>query len=135
MLWRLRNETGLMNDSNDPDLIALRHLSDDVLRAQARMRKSISFRDLRQGGARNSFAAWYAPNHYVVEPTTPWFATRLPNLDWMIATPDVTAQFIDGNLTFHPGQPKPDWVKDKNRIDRYLGDLFNPSGEVQISKA
>jgi DNA polymerase len=48
----------------------------------------------------------------------------------MIATPDVTAQFIDGNLSFHPGQPKPDWPRGNAQIAQYLGDLFNPTGEV-----
>ncbi|PRY79626.1 putative DNA metabolism protein [Yoonia maritima] len=135
VLWRLRNETGLMNESEDADLIALRQLDDDVLRAQSRMRKSISFRDLRQGGARHSFAAWYAPAHHVVEPIAPYFAQRLPDLDWMIATPDVTAQFINGNLSFHPGQPKPDWPSNKTRIDEYFGDLFSPSGEIHAPRA
>lgn len=128
VLWRLRHGPALMQDSDDPDIVALRALEDDVVRAQIRMHKAVRFRDLRQGGARHSFAAWYAPAHHLVEPVAPYFARRLPNLDWMIATPDVTAQFIDGNLTYHPGQPKPDWPRSDQKIDRYLGDLFNPAG-------
>jgi DNA polymerase len=131
LLWRLRLAPSLMNDGTDADVIALRKLEDDVLRAQSRMHKSVSFRDLRQGGARQSFAAWYAPPHHIVEPCAPYFAQRLPHLDWMITTPGVTAQFVDGNLSFHPGQPKPDWPLSRTRMDQYLGDLFNPTGEVQ----
>jgi DNA polymerase len=119
-----------MNDITDPDIAVLLEREEDVLRAQAKMRKSVSFRDLRQGGARHSFAAWYTPTHHITEPCAPYFAQRLPDLDWMIATPDVTAQFIDGNLTFHPGQPKPDWPRGNAQIAHYLGDLFNPTGEI-----
>ena len=130
LLWRLRTAPNLMNDAADPDLKTLRCLERDVLRAQIKMQKTVRFRDLRQGGARHSFAAWYAPAHHIVEPTAPYFAQRLPHMDWMIATPDVTAQFIDGNLSFHPGQPRPDWSRSAARMDRYLGDLFNPTGEI-----
>ena len=129
LLWRLRQGSGLMQDTHDADLNSLRAYEDDVLRAQARMRKRLSFQDLRQGGARHAFAAWYAPAHHVVEPTAPHFAQRLPNLDWMIATPDLTAQFIDGNLSFHPGQPKPPARRAGQRSDAVLGDLFNPNGD------
>ncbi|WP_045996941.1 DUF4130 domain-containing protein, partial [Loktanella sp. S4079] len=132
LLWRLRNNPGLMNDSEDADLNVLKHHDAEVLRAQTRMQKSISFRDLRQSGVRHSFAAWYNPAHHIVESTAPYFARRLAKLDWMIATPDITAQFIDGNLSFHPGQPKPDWHQHTPKIDRYLGDLFNPSGEIGL---
>ncbi len=131
LLWRLRAAPNLMNENTDPDVIALRAYEEDVLRAQAKMQKSVSFRDLRQGGARHSFAAWYTPAHHIVEPCAPFFARRLPHLDWMITTPDVTAQFIDGNLSFHPGQPKPDVPRSKVQMDHYLGDLFNPSEEIQ----
>ncbi len=41
-------------------------------------------------------------------------ARRFADMDWMIATPDVTAQFVDGNLSFHPGQPKPDLPEVEN---------------------
>ena len=131
LLWRLRSAPNLMNDASDTDVLALQSLETEVLRAQSRMQKSVRFRDLRQGGARHSFAAWHAPAHHIVEPCAPYFAQRLAHLDWMIATPDVTAQFIDGNLSFHPGQPKPGWARSTTRMDQYLGDLFNPTGEIQ----
>ncbi|SFR33961.1 probable DNA metabolism protein [Yoonia tamlensis] len=134
LLWRLRSAPNLMNDSADAGILQLNEYELDVQRAQAKMRKSVSFRDLRQAGARHSFAAWYTPAHHIVEPCAPYFAQRLPDLDWMIATPQLTAQFIDGNLSFHPGQPKPDFCRNRARIDRDLGDLFNPSGTIHASR-
>lgn len=106
VLWRLRHEKGLMQDEADPDLAKLRQMEKAVHRCKHKMKSFVRFRDLRQGGARRSFAAWFEPTHHTVEPTAPFFARRFADMDWMIATPDVTAQFIDGKLTFHPTQVK-----------------------------
>ena len=129
MLWRLRHQPGLMQDRADPDLAKLRQMEKAVNRCKHKMKAFVRFRDLRQGGARRSFAAWFEPTHHTVEPTAPFFARRFADMDWMIATPDVTAQFVDGNLTFHPGQPKPDLPDDAAEAlwGTYFCNIFNPA--------
>ncbi|MFQ1701786.1 TIGR03915 family putative DNA repair protein [Loktanella agnita] len=129
LLWRLRHEPGLMADRADPDLSRLRQMEKAVHRCKHKMKAFVRFRDLRQGGDRRSFAAWFEPTHHTVEPTAPFFARRFADMDWMIATPDVTAQFIDGNLTFHPGQPKPDLPEDaaESLWGTYFCNIFNPA--------
>jgi probable DNA metabolism protein len=84
---------------------------------------------LEQGVERRSFAAWFEPTYHTVEPTAPFFARRFADMDRMIATPDVTAQFVDGNLTFHPGQPKPDLLDDAAEAlwGTYFCNIFNPA--------
>ena len=129
VLWRLRHAPGLMQDVADPDLARLRQMEKAVRRCQHKMKAFVRFRDLRQGGDRRSFAAWFEPTHHTMEPTAPFFARRFADMDWMIATPDVTAQFIDGNLTFHPGQPKPDLPDDAAEAlwGTYFCNIFNPA--------
>ncbi len=129
LLWRLRHENGLMQDRADPDLARLRQMEKAVRRCQHKMKAFVRFRDLRQGGERRSFAAWFEPTHHTVEPTAPFFARRFADMDWMIATPDVTVQFVDGNLSFHPGQPKPDLPEDSAEAlwGTYFCNIFNPA--------
>ena len=129
LLWRLRHQQGLMQDRADPDLAKLRHMEKGVHRCKHKMKAFVRFRDLRQGGDRRSFAAWFEPTHHTVEPTAPFFARRFADMDWMIATPDVTAQFVDGNLSFHPGQPKPDLPEDATEAlwGTYFCNIFNPA--------
>ncbi|MEL6682210.1 MAG: TIGR03915 family putative DNA repair protein [Pseudomonadota bacterium] len=129
LLWRLRHQPGLMQDRGDPDLAKLRQMEKAVRRCQHKMKAFVRFRDLRQGGARRSFAAWFEPTHLTIEPTAPFFARRFADMDWMIATPDVTAQFVDGNLSFHRGQPKPDLPEDGAEAlwGTYFCNIFNPA--------
>jgi DNA polymerase len=128
MLWRLRHESGLMHDRTDPELAKLRQMEKSVQRCKHKMKACLRFRDLRQGGTRRSFAAWFEPTHHTIEPTAPYFARRFADMDWMIATPDVTAQFVDGNLSFYPGQPKPDLPEDAAEAlwRTYFCDIFKP---------
>ena len=128
-LWRLRHQPGLMADRADRDLAKLRQMEKGVQRCKHKMKAFVRFRDLRQGGERRSFAAWFEPTHHTVEPTAPFFARRFADMDWMIATPDVTAQFVDGNLSFHPGQPKPDLPDDAAEAlwGTYFCNIFNPA--------
>ena len=129
LLWRLRHQPGLMQDRADRELAKLRQMEKAVHRCQHKMKAFVRFRDLRQGGDRRSFAAWFEPTHHTVEPTAPFFARRLADMDWMIATPDVTAQFVDSYLSFHPGQPKPDLPDDAAEAlwGTYFCNIFNPA--------
>ncbi|MEJ6402729.1 TIGR03915 family putative DNA repair protein [Yoonia sp. 2307UL14-13] len=129
LLWRLRHQPRLMQDRADPELAKLRQMEKAVNRCRHKMKAFVRFRDLRQGGERRSFAAWFEPTHHTVEPTAPFFARRFADMDWMIATPDVTAQFVDGNLSFHPGQPKPDLPEDAAEAlwGTYFCNIFNPA--------
>lgn len=129
LLWRLRLDRSLMADPADPDLARLRRMEKAVHRCKHKMRAFVRFRDLRTGTDRRSFAAWFEPTHHSVEPTAPFFARRFADMDWMIVTPDVTARFIGGALTFHPGAPKPDLPDDAAEAlwGTYFCNIFNPA--------
>ena len=129
LLWRLRLDKGIMADRADPDLARLRQMEKAVHRCKHKMRAFVRFRDLRSDGPRRSFAAWFEPTHHTVEPCAPFFARRFADMDWMIVTPDVTAKFTDGALTFHAGREKPDLPEDAAEAlwGTYFKNIFNPA--------
>jgi len=113
LLWRLPHTPGLMTDRGDPALARLRSLEKNVQRCKHKMKAFVRFRDIGPAdAARRRFAAWFEPTHHTVEPTAPFFARRFADMDWIIATPGVTARFEDGRLSFAPGQPRPTLPED-----------------------
>ena len=139
LLWRLRAERGLMSDRADPDLARLRQMEKAVHRCQHKMKAFVRFRDLREPGlnpatgapdpARRSFGAWFEPTHFTLEPTAPFFARRFGDMDWTILTPDLTARFTGGTLTFHKGAARPDLPDDATEElwGTYFQNIFNPA--------
>ncbi|WP_407494836.1 UdgX family uracil-DNA binding protein [Pseudooceanicola sp. MF1-13] len=134
-LWRLRDRSSLIRDSADPDLIRLRGMEKNVRRCAHKMKAFVRFRDIAPGTqGRRRFAGWFEPTHHTVEPTAPFFARRFADMDWMIVTPDVTAIFDNGRLSFAPGQSKPDLPEDgaEELWGTYFCNIFNPA-RVKIS--
>lgn len=130
LLWRLPHSPGLMADRGDPQLARLRSLEKNVQRCMHKMKAFLRFRDIGPPGLpRRRFAAWFEPTHHTVEPTAPFFARRFADMDWIIATPGVTARFEDGTLSFAPGQPRPDLPEDATEAlwGTYFCNIFNPA--------
>ncbi|ROT98067.1 UdgX family uracil-DNA binding protein [Histidinibacterium lentulum] len=129
MLWRLRTMPGLLSDPADPEVAKLRTMEKNVRRCMHKMKAFVRFRDLRRDGPRRSFAAWFEPTHHSLEPTAPFFARRFADMDWMIATPEVTAVFEDGRLSFREGAPRPDLPEDatEDLWGTYFRNIFNPT--------
>ena len=129
-LWRLRANPRLMSDQADADLAALRRMEKNVHRCQHKMKAFLRFRDIgAPGDARRSFAAWFEPTHHTIEQTVPFFARRFGDMDWRIITPDVTAAFINGKITFSAGQNKPPLPDDacEQLWVTYFRNIFNPA--------
>ncbi len=130
VLWRLRTEKGLMEDRADPALAKLRSMEKAVHRDKHKMTAFVRFREIGDRNlTRRRFAAWFEPTHFTLEPTAPFFARRFADMDWMIATPDLTAAFESGALSFHDGQPKPDLPEDATEElwGTYFRNIFNPA--------
>jgi uracil-DNA glycosylase len=66
-----------------------------VHRDQHRMQTHVRFREI--GREQNShYVAWFEPEHYIVEATAPFFASRFADMPWSILTPDACAHW-DGH--------------------------------------
>jgi len=129
-LHRLQGEPGLMSDRGDADLARLRKMESAVHRCQHKMKAFVRFRELgNRDDPRRSFAAWFEPTHDTVEPTAPFFANRFADMDWRIVTPQKTAIFCNGSLTFDAGKPKPALPEDANEAlwITYFRSIFNPA--------
>lgn len=130
LLWALQAQPRLFEDRGDPRVAKLNALAKEVGRDKHKMTAFVRFRDIGAPDApRRRFAAWFEPSHYIMEPTAPFFAKRFGDMDWTIVTPDLTAQFEDGRLSFAPGQPKPPLPEDATEElwGTYFRNIFNPA--------
>jgi uracil-DNA glycosylase len=129
-LWRVKDAPHLMADRGDADLAQLRQMEKNVRRCQHKMKAFVRFREIGAPDApRRSFAAWFEPTHHTVEPTADFFVRRFSDMDWRILTPDVSAIFEDGKLTFQEGHAKPDLPEDAGEQlwITYFQNIFNPA--------
>ena len=94
-----------------------------------KMHAFVRFRELPPQGPRRAFAAWFEPEHPIVEAATPFFAKRFGDMDWVIATPSVTARFLDGKLTFAESDagPRPPEDATEDLWRTYYASIFNPA--------
>ena len=129
-LWRLKDAPHLIADRGDRDLAHLRAMEKSVRRCQHKMKAFVRFREIGdRDDARRSFAAWFEPTHHTVEPTSSFFAKRFGDMDWQIITPEKSAFFQDGKVSFAPGQPKPAIPEDASEALwlTYFRNIFNPA--------
>ncbi|MFG6591118.1 UdgX family uracil-DNA binding protein [Sulfitobacter sp. 1A12157] len=129
-LWRVKDAPHLMSDRGDADLAVLRGMEKNVRRCQHKMKAFVRFREIGNPEApRRSFAAWFEPTHHTVEPTADFFVRRFSDMDWRILTPDVSAIFEGGKLSFQEGHAKPDLPEDAGEQlwITYFQNIFNPA--------
>ncbi len=128
----LRLGTGALRwgDRSDPALHRLLQQEKAVRRDIHKMHAFVRFRELPGATpGRRAFAAWFEPDHAITEAASPFFARRFGDMDWAIATPQVTARFVDGTLTHEETRdaapPPEDATEDLWRT--YFASIFNPA--------
>ena len=128
-LWRLDQHEGTPLSQADPLGRRLHLLAKNVGRDIHKMHAFVRFREVPAAGPRRRFAAWFEPEHNTLEPGSTFFAKRFADMDWMIATPRLTAQFETGKLTFGPPAPRPDLPDDASEglWATYFANIFNPA--------
>ena len=129
-LWRLKDAPQLMSDRGDRDLAHLRAMEKSVRRCQHKMKAFVRFREIgNREDERRSFAAWFEPTHHTLEPTADFFVRRFADMDWRIATPELTAIFEQGQLRLAPGHPRPALPEDSSEALwlTYFRSIFNPA--------
>ncbi|MFY0635274.1 MAG: UdgX family uracil-DNA binding protein [Vannielia sp.] len=117
-------------DRADDMLRKLLHQRKEVGRDIHKMHAFVRFNELTEPGAnRRAFAAWFEPDNPIVEAAATFFAKRFGDMDWVIATPYLTARFIDGELAFEEtvdnARPTEDASHDLWRT--YYANIFNPA--------
>ncbi|RYG87722.1 MAG: DUF4130 domain-containing protein, partial [Alphaproteobacteria bacterium] len=130
LLWRLQKDKALLEARSDPDVGKLERRASAVRRDAHKMKAFIRFKALESHTDRERYAAWFEPEHYVLERTAPFFVRRFTGMDWAIVTPYRSAFWNGDNLSFGPGGSKADVPADDALEDvwrTYFSSIFNPA--------
>ncbi len=101
MAWRLlHGERGLMEAHADPLMHKLFLMAKAVRRDLHKMHAFVRFRAVE--GEAERYAAWFEPEHYIVEATADFFVERFPAFAWSIYTPVGSLHWDKIALTIGP---------------------------------
>ncbi len=134
ILWRVTRggERHLLSIASDADMAKARTLEKNVRREIHKMHAFVRFKliDTDVATGRERYAAWFEPDHFIVEAGTPFFRKRFANMDWSIFTPKGCAHWNGELLTFTPGISEnpvenPDALEAAWRV--YYRSIFNPA--------
>lgn len=104
ILWRIVKigERNLLEISSDADMAKAQILRKNVSREIHKMHAFVRFRliDTDAETGRERYAAWFEPEHWIVEAGTPFFRKRFANMDWSIFTPKGCAHWNGKDLIF-----------------------------------
>ncbi|MES2439169.1 MAG: UdgX family uracil-DNA binding protein [Verrucomicrobiota bacterium] len=134
ILWRVTRggERHLLAIASDADIAKARTLEKNVRREIHKMHAFVRFRlidnDAKTG--RERYAAWFEPDHFIVEAGTPFFRKRFANMDWSIFTPKGCAHWNGEDLVFTLGVLR-NPIEDPDELEAiwrtYYRSIFNPA--------
>ncbi|MFN3765552.1 MAG: UdgX family uracil-DNA binding protein [Aliihoeflea sp.] len=129
LLFRLRTEPNLLKIASDPDVMKLHEMEKSVRRDIHKMRAFVRFVEVGEGENKH-YAAWFEPDHFIVERNAPFFVRRFTGMAWTILTPKGTAEWDGENLIIGPpatkaDAPAADATEDLWRT--YFTNIFNPA--------
>jgi len=130
ILLRLARRDLRWGDRSDPALHRLLQQGKAVRRDIHKMHSFVRFREIGPPeSSRRAFAAWFEPEHLIVEAAAPFFAKRFGDMDWIIATPSLTARFESGSLSFDltQGKIRPPADDSEALWRTYFANIFNPA--------
>lgn len=125
LLFRLQKDRDLIEVRSDPDISKLYRLASEVRRDSHKMKAFVRFRE-----DETRFAAWFEPDHYVLERTAPFFVRRFAGMQWAIFTPYRSAAWDGDRLLFGDGTKKSDAPRGDAMEDvwrTYFSSIFNPA--------
>ena len=128
LLWRVvRGERALMEVASDPLVHRLHRMRKAIGRDLHKMHAFLRFR--RVPGEAERYAAWFEPDHHILEAAAPFFVDRFRSLTWSILTPEASAHW-DGALSFGPPGRRED-VPEGDGFEAgwrdYYESTFNPA--------
>ena len=129
VLWRIgAGERGLLERVTDRDVFRLQAMDKAVRRDVHKMKAFVRFRQLP--GQADTFAAWFEPEHCIVDRVAPFFVRRFAGMRWSIHTPYRSAVWDGQALWLGPGGersqvPAEDAGEELWRA--YYANIFNPA--------
>lgn len=130
LVWRVLNgERELLDIATDPLVHRLELMARAVRRDLHKMHAFVRFRRIRDA-AFERFAAWFEPEHFILEAAAPFFVDRFRSLDWTILTPIGSAHWDREKLTYGPPARREDAPAEDAFEDGWRGyyeSVFNPA--------
>ncbi|MES2982220.1 MAG: TIGR03915 family putative DNA repair protein [Verrucomicrobiota bacterium] len=134
ILWRITHggERHLPAIASDPDMAIVRLMEKSVRREIHKMHAFVRFRliDTDAESGRERYAAWFEPDHFIVEPGSTFFKKRFSNMDWSILTPKGCSHWNGKSLVFTPGIAK-NPIDNPDELETawltYYRNIFNPA--------
>jgi len=128
-LWRIIHQDGNPLSPVDALGIRLSRMAKNVRRDLHKMHAFLRFREIEPLTDRRRFAAWFEPDHNIVEPASSFFVARFSDMDWSILTPQRSVKFENGKLSFQPGAERPNLTLDATEAlwATYFTHIFNPA--------
>jgi len=129
LLWRLREESRLLDIEVDEDVARARTMQKAIDRDIHKMHAYVRFREVAavEGPV---YVAWFEPAHYIVEAAAPFFMRRFAAMRWSILTPHRSAFWDGEKLRFGPGAKQSD-APDSDALEAlwktYYASIFNPA--------
>lgn len=129
LVWRVLNgERELLEVASDPLVHRIDLMARSVRRDLHKMHAFVRFR--RMGGELERFAAWFEPEHFILEAAAPFFVDRFRSMDWTILTSIGSARWNRHELTFGPPGHRED-APDEDSFEEgwrgYYESVFNPA--------
>ena len=133
LVWRVTHgERQVVEIASDPTVARLHGLQKSVRRDIHKMHAYLRFRSLGPvgPGEPERFAAWFEPDHWILEAAIPFFVERFRAMHWRIATPKGSAWWDGERLAFGPPGTRQD-VPDNDGFEAgwtgYYESTFNPA--------
>ena len=131
LVWRIqRGARDLLTIASDPLVHRLEWMRKSVRRDIHKMHAFLRFRRIDGPDGTERFAAWFEPEHFILEAAAPFFVNRFRALDWSIVTPVGSAHWLGGQLCFGPAGKRDD-VPASDAFEAgwriYYESTFNPA--------
>ena len=130
LIWRvLHGERALPEVASDPLVHRLHRMRKAVRRDEHKMHAFLRFRRV-EGSETERFAAWFEPEHHILEAAAGLFVERFRALRWSILTPDGSAHWDGAALRLGPPGRRED-VPEGDAFEAgwrdYYESIFNPA--------
>jgi probable DNA metabolism protein len=130
LVWRVLNgERDLLDVASDPLVHRIDMMARAVRRDLHKMHAFVRFRRMKDGDLER-FAAWFEPEHFILEAAAPFFVDRFRSLDWTILTPIGSMRWDRRNLAFGPPARREDAPAEDSFEEGWRGyyeSVFNPA--------
>jgi uracil-DNA glycosylase len=130
LLYRLQKARDLLAVRSDPDVEKLHRRADAVRRDAHKMKAFVRFKSIVDDSGLERFAAWFEPEHFILERTAPFFVRRFTGMMWAVVTPYRSAYWDGEELIFGDGGTRAD-VPAEDALESawrtYFSSIFNPA--------